>query len=310
MAIYDCFTFYNELDLLKIRMDLLDPYVDYFVLVESTRTHRGESKELFFYNNRDDFEKYKDKIIYVCPEDSSVPTYKGDGDWSLENYQRNCILHGLKNCSPEDIIIISDLDEIPNLPSLLDPGKTISVRSTLSKEFSRRKKLLYAGNYGIRETIKAVRGNVRLKDLLETSPVACEQDLYYYFLNCKSEGKWYGSIITKFKNISMPQYMRDRRNLYPCAENGGWHFSYVGGLDRVKSKLKSIIDSGSDIIEKMKKYENDDQYILFCMENGIDLYGREEKESKYHFVDPSEIGVESYRKLLKDYPTFFHISSQ
>ena len=190
----------------------------------------------------------------------------------------------------------------------MDSEKTISIHSKLSKELSRRKKLLYAGNYGLRETLKAVLGNVKVKDLLETSPVACEQDLYYYFMNCKSEGKWYGSIVTKFKNLSMPQYMRDRRNLYPCIENGGWHFSYVGGLDRVKSKLKSIIDSGSDIIDKMKKYENDDQYILYCMENGIDLYGREEKESKYHFIDPSQIGIDSYIELLEAYPAVFHLS--
>ncbi len=117
MAIFDCFTFFNELDILELRFDILDPVVDYFVLVEATKTHHGEEKRLYFHENRERYKKYEEKIIYVLVEDT--PEYKGECDMGIVNYLRNSIMRGLVDkARPDDYILVSDVDEIPN-PELL-----------------------------------------------------------------------------------------------------------------------------------------------------------------------------------------------
>lgn len=113
MKIYDCFTFYNEIDLLKIRIDLLKDYVDYFVLVEMCVTQNGKPKEMFFDKHKAEFADFGVNIIHI--KVMEIPEMNQEYDnWLLENYQRNNILQGLKNCQEDDLIIISDLDEIPN----------------------------------------------------------------------------------------------------------------------------------------------------------------------------------------------------
>lgn len=113
----DCFIFYNELDILKKRLRYLDSVVDKFVLVESTVTHRGEEKKLFFEENKKDFEEWSDKIIHVIIRDNPV-----DKDpWVRENFQRNCIARGLLEFQDDDIVMVSDVDEIPNRTALRLP---------------------------------------------------------------------------------------------------------------------------------------------------------------------------------------------
>lgn len=111
MKIFDCFKFFNELELLDLRIMVLNDLVDYFVLVEANRTHTGGTKEFIFEQNKDRFSDYLDKIIYVKVED--LPYTRTD-IWKAENFQRNCITRGLTAAKPTDKIIISDADEIPN----------------------------------------------------------------------------------------------------------------------------------------------------------------------------------------------------
>jgi beta-1,4-mannosyl-glycoprotein beta-1,4-N-acetylglucosaminyltransferase len=113
MKVIDCFTFYNELDMLKFRLKELNDCVDYFVLVECIKTHQYNDKELYFENNKDKFAEYLHKIIHVIVKDN-IPTT--GITWDIEKYQRNCIHNGIKqlNLNSDDIIIISDLDEIPD----------------------------------------------------------------------------------------------------------------------------------------------------------------------------------------------------
>ena len=108
---YDCFMFFNELDLLEMRLNILNPYVDYFVLVESTTTFSGKNKALYYKDNKDRFKDFNHKIIYVPITANQSPL----SNWDREFFQREHIKLGLKNCSENDIIMISDLDEIPNL---------------------------------------------------------------------------------------------------------------------------------------------------------------------------------------------------
>lgn len=109
--IFDCFTFFDELDILDIRLNVLNEVVDKFVLVESTLTHSGHNKSLYFDINKEKFSPFLNKIIHVVVDDMDII----NGVWEKENYQRNQIMRGLvNNANDEDCILISDIDEIPN----------------------------------------------------------------------------------------------------------------------------------------------------------------------------------------------------
>jgi len=116
MKIYDCFSYWDEDLLLDLRLNILNDYVDYFVIVEGNKTWQNNSKKLRFDIQK--FSKFKNKIIYIPVED--MPD--GDNPYLRENFQRNCITRGLKKSSPDDLILISDLDEIPN-PKVLNKFK-------------------------------------------------------------------------------------------------------------------------------------------------------------------------------------------
>jgi hypothetical protein len=106
--VYDCFIFFNELDLLELRFREMGDYVDYFVLVEAAATHQGNPKPLYFLENRDRFREFHAKIIHVIVEDLPV----SDDAMKNEKFHRNCILRGLTGCTEHDIIIVGDVDEI------------------------------------------------------------------------------------------------------------------------------------------------------------------------------------------------------
>lgn len=110
MKIYDCFIFYNELDVLDIRLNELNEVVDYFVLVESTHTFTGKSKPLFYNENKKIFKQFSDKIIHIVSENLFEDSQK---HWEREAFQRNQISIGLEKAKSNDLIIISDVDEIP-----------------------------------------------------------------------------------------------------------------------------------------------------------------------------------------------------
>lgn len=106
--IYDCFPFLNELDLLDIRLHELNEIVDKFILVESTITHRGKPKSLYYQKNKDKFKEFNDKIVHIV-----VDTYPDDSPWERERYQPSQACQALEKCTEKDIVMISDVDEIP-----------------------------------------------------------------------------------------------------------------------------------------------------------------------------------------------------
>ncbi len=108
MKTYDCFSYLDEDLLLDLRLNILNEFVDYFVIVESNRTWQNNYKNHNFDISK--FQKFKEKIIYIKITD--MPD--GDNPYLRENYQRNCILRGIEKADNDDLIIISDLDEIPN----------------------------------------------------------------------------------------------------------------------------------------------------------------------------------------------------
>ena len=107
--VYDCFTFYNELDLLEVRLRHLYEFVDHFVIVEGSLTHSGKPKNFVFEDNRARFQWAQDKIVHVKAD---LP--KSGTRWARENIQRQFILHGLVDASREDFVLVGDCDEIPS----------------------------------------------------------------------------------------------------------------------------------------------------------------------------------------------------
>jgi beta-1,4-mannosyl-glycoprotein beta-1,4-N-acetylglucosaminyltransferase len=131
MRIYDCITYFDEETLLNFRLNLLNKYVDKFVIVECKYTHRGIKKNFNLDLNK--IKKFKDKIIYIkvfgkppnlniikeSDTQNSINIKHIKNGYLWDHFQRNKIVEGLKNCDPNDIIMISDLDEIPNLRMLI-----------------------------------------------------------------------------------------------------------------------------------------------------------------------------------------------
>ena len=229
MKIFDCFMYFDEEVVLDLRLNTLNNYVDYFVIVESIFTHKGDKRELKF--NHEKFKKFKDKIIYLVfdqepKEIQKIDTNDSDatksGKYILnaayrENGQRNFISEGLKNAAKNDMILISDVDEIPNLDL------------------------------------------VNLSEIGEKL-ILFRQDMFYYKFNLKLPNlEWTGTKACKKKNLINPQWLRNIKDRkYPffridtffsnkkyidikIIENGGWHFSNIKNAKEIEYKLKSYL---------------------------------------------------------------------
>ena len=121
MSIYDCFMYFDEDVMLDLRLHTLDEYIDTFVIAEATRDHAGNEKKLNFdYKN---FLKFKDKIKYLVIDDLPTKVKSVKKNWAPDHlrdqHQRNSLAKGFENCDDNDLIMISDIDEIPD-PNVLD----------------------------------------------------------------------------------------------------------------------------------------------------------------------------------------------
>ena len=123
MAIYDCFQYFNEDHIVDLRLNILDEYVDYFVICESTKNHQGKDKKINF--NQNNFSKFKHKIKFIIADYSERINFDKHigGESPVEQHQRNTLIEGIKDASQEDLIILSDSDEIPDLSKLSDVKK-------------------------------------------------------------------------------------------------------------------------------------------------------------------------------------------
>jgi hypothetical protein len=230
--IYDCFTFFNEFELLELRLRELDNLVDKFVLVESTKTHPGHPKPLHFAQNRERYSAYADKIIHVVVDDMPGGDEPRD-HWVRERFQRNAIGRGLVNCRPDDIIMVSDLDEIPNVATVKRlvanmPFQDDLLSSTLHAALNSR-------------LIRRIFSRGALRHILrKNNPFVwrLEQHPCCYFLNLRSgDGNywWYGTKIAHYRDMYSAEEMR--YSGHKTVKDGGWHFSYMGGADRIKAKV-------------------------------------------------------------------------
>lgn len=300
MQIYDCFTYYNEIKLLKLRLKLLAPLVDYFVIVECDHTQRGDYKGFNLHVESNDLREYAEKIRYVQVTDA--PQIIGNGQWEIEHYQRNCILRGLYDCKEDDLVMVSDLDEIPG-PNILSRLHNLSI----SRHYSSDRKLGQIKEFCRLAAIdKKLWRKKKLADILDYTPISLHMRMFYYYMNCEAKAGWYGTVLTKFKNLVVPQTLRMQRSSLPSID-GGWHFSYLGGVEKVKLKLASIVDDTPAIIRIMERYGSDDAYIESCLAEGRDIYGRKGSQYEYKFINPADIGLPDIKSVMETCPDFFRI---
>lgn len=247
--VYDGFIFFNELELLKLRLEICANYVDHFILVESKYTFTNQEKQLYFENNKEKFEKYTDKIIHIVVD--HFPD-ECETDWDREYYQRNQIMLGLKDAKIDDIIMVSDLDEIPS-PSAWKRAKRF-LRERPDKIWNLELlNCYYFLNY------------VEYDHFFWAAPhVCCVGQLSVEKGNTDAE-----SAGLKKKRISTIQELRGWREvqMMPCA---GWHFSYLGGIDRIIAKVQAFSHQEYNN-EEYLNYERIQKMIIA----GKDVFGRE-----------------------------------
>ena len=287
IKIYDTFLFFNELELLEIRLNILDQYVDYFVIVEATETFTGIPKKLYYDENKDLFKKWRHKIIHYIIKDTPkneedlknklkekklndlekkiiIDTLNSDNiphgsqtQWLREFYQKENIKKALVDVKDNDFCFLSDLDEIWNPDIIIDYSKDCVFKFM--------------------------------------------QSCYIYFLNNRSNENWRGwtgTVATKYKNIRTGclNYLRRRNKMkYTSLKNGGWHFTFQGGVDKIKKKIESY---GHQEINTNK--------IKSQIENNI-LYNKDIRRRHIKFwIDNDNLPVYilknkiKYKNLLKD----------
>ena len=244
MKIYDCFSYWDEDLLLDLRLNILNEYVDYFVIVEGNKTWQNNPKKLRF--NIDKFPNFKKKIIYVPVED--MPD--GDDPYLRENFQRNAILRGLISSSENDLVIISDLDEIPNPESIQKFKKEMSYAAFKQNHYYYKINLQSTKNpywYGSRICVKK-------------------------FLKSP---QWLRNL--KFKK--RPFWRIDKIRLNNIIENGGWHFCNLKSAEQLLYKYQNLCETNDPYHFKEKidlKYLQIDE-IKKKIDLGDDIIGRDEK---------------------------------
>ncbi len=221
--------FYDEDLVVDLRLNILNKYVDEFIIVESKFTHSGHKRELLFNINK--YQNFKNKINYIVLEDepenleivkNSDTEDKKNSKYIMnalkrENFQRNKITKGLIKANPEDLILISDVDEIPNLSNL---------------------------------EVNKINNEI----------ILFKQNFYYYKLNLKLENMpWLGTKACKYKNLKSPQWLRNikakkysfwrldvlfsnkKYSNIKFIENGGWHFSNMKTAAEIEKKMRTYL---------------------------------------------------------------------
>ena len=238
--------YFDEEIVLDLRLNALNEFVDYFVIVESNFTHKGDKRKLKF--NHDKFTKFKDKIIYLIYDEEPLgieEVFENDEDGEKsrkyilnaalrENGQRNFIIKGLNKAERNDLILISDVDEIPNIDNL---------------DF----------------------------DKINEKIILFKQDMFYYKFNLKLPNLiWTGTKACRKKDLISPQWLRNIKDKkYPFyrfdtffsktkymsikfIQNGGWHFSNIKNAKEIEFKLKSYLHHREFDINPMSIKEIED----------------------------------------------------
>ena len=290
MKIFDCFMYFDEDVVLEARLNILDKWIDKFIIIESAYTHSGRKKNLLF--KLENFKKFENKIHYtVCNQlPKNLENLVNNKDLNdqiktrnavrIENFQRNFIMNSLKECTPDqnDLVLISDIDEIPNLEPL---------------------------------NLENINNNL----------IFFMQRFFYYKFNLENINMhWSGTRMCKFKNLKSPQWLRNiKSKKYPFwrldtffdqkrysnivfVKNGGWHFTYIKDIKGIRRKLENYLHHVEFDLNPMT-----DNQIKNLVENHKILYD--------HSLDKTVINkFETGKKLvtvdLSSLPEYFTINKE
>jgi len=221
--------YFDEEVVADVRLHTLNEFVDYFVIVESKFTHKGEPRKLKFDHKK--FEKFKEKIIYIIdekvyPQTQEIQTEDSEDEKSIklifnatyrENGQRNLLHTGLKEANDEDLILISDVDEIPKLTGL--NFKNINEKIILFKQDM----FYYKFNLWLPNLIWTGTKACRKKNLISPQWLRNIKDRKYSFFRIDT---LFSS--TKFNNIKI-------------INDGGWHFTNIKTPKEIELKFRSYL---------------------------------------------------------------------
>ena len=259
MAIFDCFQYFNEDHIADLRFNILDEYVDFFVVVESTVNHQGQTRKLHFDKNK--YKKFQNKIVYIEVDDTpdNIKKPHTGGESLVEQHQRNSIMKGLNKSQDNDLIILSDVDEIPDLNKL--------------KVFDKNKYAVFSQ--------KMFMYKLNLLNLNENnwhgSKICLKKNL--------KSPQWLRNLIFK----KYPFWRIDKQKNLQIIDDGGWHFAYLQDVKNISKKIKSFahgefnkvdivseknielkISQGEDVLGrgyKIKKIEIDSSYPEYIINN-------------------------------------------
>jgi len=269
--VFDCFTFYNELDLLEARLEELWDEVDAFVAVEATRTFQGKPKPLILRDHFDRFRRFADKLVVVSLDEPDA----GPSPWDREGAQRDAISRGLAGrAAPHDVIFLGDIDEIPR-----------------------------------RGVVAAIRDNPRWAGRLNR----LSADYHCGFIDFKCNYRWHKQVALPYALLS--EIGPDHTRFLAIAKygtlfyNAGWHFSWLGGIERVIDKLKAYAHS-----EHTGLARQGDDVVRRALRSGRGIFALMEEDQIYggeFSVVPLDDGFpevirrdpEKYRRLGWFYPT-------
>ena len=291
--IYDCFQFFNELDILKIRLHVLSPVVDRFVISEATETFSGLKKPLYYEENKAMFAEFEDKIIHVVVED----TPQG-GTHERDTFQKNAVTRGLAGCTDDDIVIFSDLDEIPN------PDKIREILQNFQEDkiyhFAQRLFYCYLNMEEVSGSLLSYAG--------EFEGVARKQ--------------WIGTKMLSYKLLREQHLLLgelrfpERKEIGIRVEDGGWHFGYMGGhgekdiRKRVQEKVvsaahqeynsKHVLSNVTDQIKDGKDiFGRNAQFVRCEIDESFPAYIREHQKELDFLIMHEEKGLKKAFRRAK-----------
>jgi len=283
MKIFDCFMYFDEDLVLELRLNYLSKFVDQFVIVESKFNHKGEERKLKF--NLKNFKKFEEKITYINLDQNPKGIEKvNENDNEIqkshkyifnsikrENYQRNQIINGINSADKEDWILISDVDEIPNL-------NKIDLKKIKNKLVFFKQDMMY------------YKFNLKYENFTWIGSRACKKKNLIspqWLRNIKNKNYPWWRLDTYFSNL--------KHTNIKFVEEGGWHFSYIKTPDLIEKKLKSYLHHreydlnpiGIDGIKKM--IENKTAiYNLKQDQRSLNKIGSGEKLSKIDLTNLPE----------------------
>ena len=265
MAIYDCFQYFNEDQMLDLRMNILNESVDYFVISESTKTHQGNDKKLNF--NLKNFKKFEHKIIYTIAnyeKEKNFSNHKG-GESLIEQHQRNNLLNGIAKAHDNDLIILSDSDEIP------DMKKINQIKSSTKFTAFSQKMFMYKLN---------------LQNLNESNWIGSKI--------CRKKNFPDPQKLRNLKFKKYPFWRIDKKNLQII--NGGWHFSFLQSPSDIVKKIKSYSHG-----EFNTKENTDEKNIIEKINNNIDIFDRGFDLKRINIDESFPEYIYNNKNLLKDW---------